>query len=260
MFSGAWILPQAFSLGLITIHYYGLVMALAVAAGFYIAKRRTEKHQIDSKVAEDVIFWAIIGGFIGARLYHVLSSFSYYQHHALDILKVWQGGLSIFGAIFGGLISIWVYKKLTTNHFSLFTFLNWLTPSIIIGQIIGRFGNLFNYEAFGYSTNLPWKMFVPYGFRPIQYQSSNFFHPWFLYEQIGLLMVLMLITTLEKTGKTSLFVWYLLLYNILRFGLEFLRIDSPFIYGFRQNAAISLLIILLTSILLFLTYPRNEKS
>jgi phosphatidylglycerol:prolipoprotein diacylglycerol transferase len=108
VFSGGIILPQLILLGPVTIRYYGLFMALAVASGFYLAVKRSSQYGLTTKQAEDILFWTIIGGFIGARLYHVLSSASYYTSHPLDIFKVWNGGLSIYGVVLGGVISLWI--------------------------------------------------------------------------------------------------------------------------------------------------------
>ncbi len=261
VFSGRIILPQSFALGPITIHYYGIIMAAAVFAAFYLAIKRSKDFKIDEKTAEDILFWTIVGGFIGARLYHVLSSVGYYSRHPIDIFKVWNGGLSIYGAVFGGIISIWVIKKTfnlkpvslgaSQGGSSILNLLDWLAPSVLLGQIIGRFGNLFNYEAFGYPTNLPWGMFVPLDFRPLGYQKYNFFHPFFLYELLGNTIILFLLIKilepkLNKNYAGQLVFLYLLLYNSLRFGLEFLRIDSTFIGFVRLNAAMSLFLALLS--------------
>ena len=257
-FSGILILPQTFRLGPLAVHYYGLVMALAAAAAFYFAMKRIKQFGIDSKQAEDLLFWLIVGGFTGARLYHVFSSFGYYYANPIDILKVWNGGLSIYCAVFGGIITIWVYKKIFNFQFSIFNLLDWLTPSLLFGQIIGRFGNLFNYEAFGYPTNLPWKMFVPFQFRPPAFQTFNFFHPFFLYEALGNCIILFLLLKVCKNRQPGvLFFSYLLLYNLLRFALEFLRIDSTFIGVFRLNAISSLVLILTSIIGLFFFNRRN---
>jgi phosphatidylglycerol:prolipoprotein diacylglycerol transferase len=251
IFSGRIILPQSFALGPLTIHYYGIIMAAAVFAAFYLAIKRSKDFKIDEKMAEDILFWTIVGGFIGARLYHVLSSIGYYSGHTIDIFKVWNGGLSIYGAVFGGIISIWVIKKTFNLKPSILNLLDWLAPSVLLGQIIGRFGNLFNYEAFGYPTNLPWRMFVPLDFRPVDYIKFNFFHPFFLYELLGNALILFLLIKIfeprqNKNYAGELVFLYLLLYNSLRFGLEFLRIDSTFIGFVRLNAAMSLLLALLS--------------
>ncbi len=277
VFSGGIILSQAFSLGPITFRYYGLFMALAVASGFYLAIKRSSKYNLTTKQSEDILFYTIIGGFIGARLYHVLSSWQFYLNNPADIFKVWNGGLSIYGVVFGGIISLWIYCRLPTTNYQLPTLLNWLTPSLIAGQIIGRFGNMFNYELYGYPSNLPWKMFVPVEFRESDFIGSNFFHPLFLYEQLGLLIILLIISRLEnkksdrpvvvpdpgsnasRLSGTSLFFWYVLLYNILRIPLEFMRIESVFIGGVRQNALVSFLLILIVIVLLVKYARRKER-
>ena len=251
VFSGSLILPQTFSLGFFSIRYYGIIMALAVGAGFYLADSRSERFGIKGAAAQNVLFWIIIGGFVGARLYHVLSSLGYYRENILEIFKVWNGGLSIYGAVLGGLIAVLVLAK--SYKLQATSLLNWLTPPLVIGQIIGRFGNLFNYEAFGLPTNLPWKMFVPENFRPLAYLNEAYFHPWFLYEQLGLIVILFAIKRMEKPGGfgfPGLFLWYLLLYNTLRFGLEFLRIDSTFVAGFRLNSLVSLILIIISAALI----------
>lgn len=275
-------------------------MALAVLAGFYLALRRAPQYGINLTDAEDIIFWLIIGGFIGARLYHVASSFTYYLHHPLQSLEVWKGGLSIYGAVIGGICTLWLIKKLLPIACSLFTLLDWLAPSLVLGQIIGRFGNFFNYELYGYPTNLPWKMFVPLSFRLPGYQNFSYFQPLFLYEVLANLIILSLLLwwsspRKEKApeqvtrsghgairflqrgllfsceggwafGKLSrvaatpgaLFFSYLLLYNGVRFLLEFIRIDSTYFRGIRINAYISLLLVLIAVGFLMRPAPHDQ--
>jgi phosphatidylglycerol:prolipoprotein diacylglycerol transferase len=175
VFDGQIILPQSFHLGPLTIHYYGVIMALAVAVGFYLAVKRAPRFGVEQKQAEDILFWTAIGGFLGARLYHVLSSIGYYLHNPIDIFKVWNGGLSIYGAVLGGIATLWLYKRLSTFNFQLSTLLDWLAPCILLGQIIGRFGNLFNYEAFGYPTNLPRKFSARYSTHLWRFSTLGFY-------------------------------------------------------------------------------------
>ncbi len=258
VFLGKLVLPQVYFIGPIKIHYYGLIMAVAVIAGFYLAWKRREQYQLSEKSAEDIMFWAIIGGFLGGRLYHVVSSFNFYMRHPIEIVAVWNGGLSIYGAVFGGLIALLVLRYLSPRPLALSSLLDWLTPSLVLGQIIGRFGNLFNYEAFGYPTNLPWKMFVPLQFRPALYQGFNFFHPFFLYEILGNCLILFfLIKISKKPGPGQLFFCYLLLYNILRFGLEFIRVDSTFLGPVRLNAVVSLILVVISVYAICRNYCRK---
>ncbi len=232
-------------------HYYGVFMALAVAAGYWLAVKRSKKYGISLDQADKIIFWVIIGGFLGARLYHVLSSFGFYSAHPLDMLKVWNGGLSIYGALIGGVVAVLVTRGALVT-------LDWLAPSLLLGQIIGRFGNFFNYELYGYPTGLPWKMFVPPQFRLTGYQNFNYFHPLFLYEALANAIILfLLLKFIRPAKKGALFFWYLLLYNAVRFGLEFLRIDSTYIEGVRVNAYVSLLLVIIAVI--FLIRSSHEQ-
>jgi phosphatidylglycerol:prolipoprotein diacylglycerol transferase len=261
VFSGAVILPQFFRLGPLVIHYYGLIMAFAAASGFYLAIKRAPRFGIETKQAEDILFWVIVGGFVGARIYHILSSAGYYYLHPVDMLKIWNGGLSIYGAVLGGIFILWAIKRISNIQYPISTLLDWLAPCVLLGQIIGRFGNLFNYEAFGYPTNLPWKMFVPEIFRPIQFASSAFFHPWFLYEALGNAVILFFLLKIHKPKAAGEVVFlYLLLYNCLRFALEFLRIDSTFISGFRLNAIASLVIAITGLVGLIYARRRAQTS
>jgi phosphatidylglycerol:prolipoprotein diacylglycerol transferase len=245
VFSGVVVLGQGFSLGFLTVRYYGLMLALAAICGYYFALRRGEQAGLTQHFIERLFFVVLVFGFAGARLYHVVSEFGRYQGHLLDAFKVWQGGLGIYGAVFGGVLGLivflWYERQLSFSR--LFTVLDVLAPSMLVGQIIGRFGNFFNYELYGYPTTLVWKMFVPLQFRLPGYESFAYFHPLFLYEALGNTLILLLLLRIEPLGKRasgSLFFLMFFMYTILRFFLEFIRLDSVFIGGFRINAYISL--------------------
>ncbi len=253
VFAGAFVLPQAINLAGFKFHIYGLVMALAVF--FAVLYIRSSARFFGFK-AEDVDSNALLVvtlGFLGARLYHVLSSIGYYLKYPLDVLKVWNGGLSIFGALAGGFLGlVLVSRKLRkTNSTFVYPILNLLdlvAPGVALGQAVGRWGNLVNYEAFGYPTNLPWKMFVPEVFRPMEFVRFEFFHPLFLYESLGTLCIFLLLYKISRRKAKSgqVFSVYLIGYGILRFCIEFLRTDSTFIFeGLRLNSVASLLLVVL---------------
>lgn len=147
--------------------------------------------------------------------------------------------------------------------------LDWLTPGVIVGQIIGRLGNFFNYELYGYPTILPWKMFVPESFRTQDYLTQQYFHPLFAYEMlinIFIILILWLVSRLHKkyainTGHGSLFLGYVFLYTSSRFLLEFLRIDSVFIGDLRLNVLVSFaLLIFSATVLMFRYYVHISKT
>lgn len=255
--SGRLILPQALNLGLFQIRFYGIIIAFAVMVGYFFAIRRSPKYGLSNNEADSIIFWVLVLGFVGARLYHVATDWSFYRDNLVSIAQVWHGGLSIYGVLIGGIVGLLLSRKVLRVKVARLKLLDWLAPSLLIGQIIGRFGNLFNYELFGYPTNLLWKMFVPTVFRPMQYMDSQYFQPLFLYEAVGNVVILILLLKIEnKTLKPArLFFSYVLMYNTLRFALEFLRIDSPYLYGFRINALLSLALAIIA--LFFLVYKHD---
>lgn len=260
VFAGNVVLPQSFPLGPLLVRYYGIIMAVAIGTGYVLARIRSGKFSLSPGQADDLLFWLIVGGFLGARLYHILSELEYYRAHPLESLMVWNGGLSIYGAVFGGLLALYLYHRIRNPQRVIGQLLDWLTPSLLVGQIIGRFGNLFNYEAFGYPTSLPWKMFVPAGFRPEAYLSASYFHPLFLYEALGNAAILAMLLRAGRGSRRpgALFIMYLLLYNSLRIFLEFLRIDSVYAGPLRQNAVASL--VLVTVSLAVLAYRSKHAQ
>ncbi len=247
IFSGSLILPRNINLFGLHIQYYGLILGAAALLGYWLSVRRAPVYEIKSEDLDTIIFIVLVCGFIGARLYHVVSSFGYYLQHPAQIIAVWNGGLGIFGAGIGGIIGLLAYIKFSKKY-SLIQLLDWLTPAVVLGQAIGRFGNFFNYELYGYPTNLPWKMFVPEQFRLPGYEQVSFYHPLFLYEAMGSLVIFIILIRINpRTGH--LFLLWLFLYNGLRFFLEFIRLDSVFHAGIRMNAVVAFGLAILAIIL-----------
>lgn len=262
VFSGRWILPQTLGVGPVRVHIYGVTMALAVLAGFYVAKKRAAKFGVDIARVEDILFWLVIVAFVGARLYHVFSSWNYYLTHPSEIVMVWHGGLGIYGALVGGLVGVFAVRKFLGLKLSALRMLDWLTPAFVVGQAIGRFGNLFNYEAYGYPTHLPWKMFVPPPFRLGQYGLDAFYHPLFFYESLASVGILFFLLHRSKKEQPSgtLFFSYLLLYNTVRFFLEFWRIDSVFIGPLRLNVVVAAALVVLATVGLVFIHKRSGTN
>ena len=263
VFSGQLILPQTFNLGPLIVHYYGIVIALAVMSAYMLARYRAPRFGFTSVDLDRVALWVVAFGFIGARVYHVITDYQLYMDSPISALYVWNGGLAIYGAVIGGFIGL--YSALGSSY-RFGVALAWLTPSILVGQVIGRFGNFFNYELFGYPTALPWKMFVPEAFRSLAFRDISFFHPLFLYESLGIFLILILLLALErrqvfnKEHASDLLISYILVNNALRFLLEFLRIDSVLWAGTRFNAYVSLALALLSLVAIFYLYVRKNSQ
>ncbi|MFH1255307.1 MAG: prolipoprotein diacylglyceryl transferase [bacterium] len=247
--------PILFSIGPINIHWYGFFIALgflsALRAAIYLAK----PHNIKKETIIDLSIWLIIFGIIGARIYDVFLEWRYFSSNFFDIFKIWQGGLAIHGAIIGGMAAVFMFgKKYKENFWRLTAIIASVLP---LGQAIGRWGNYFNQELFGYPTNLPWGIPITAANRPLQYINSEYFHPAFLYESLGNLIIFIILFSahayfMKKYKNPEFFKFqisaYLLLYSFLRFGIEFIRVDAtPEIFGLRFPQLASLSIIFLSS-------------
>ncbi|HMR54999.1 MAG TPA: prolipoprotein diacylglyceryl transferase [Candidatus Doudnabacteria bacterium] len=266
-FSGDVVLVNNFIVAGISIHYYGLILGLASLSAYILARHRAEKYGITASEVDDISMWVIISGFIGARFYHVVSSWDYYIFNPVEAFFVWNGGLSIFGAILGGLVGLYFYRKFKNSNLKYFSILDWLAPSVILGQIIGRFGNLVNYEAYGIPTDLPWKMFVPLINRLSPYEAFEFFHPLFLYEALAGLLILLILLNFSRLNKYlnlprfsgQIFWLWIGLYGLVRIFTEYLRVDSPYLGSFKQNMLVAALMV---GVAVFLTIIniRNQKK
>lgn len=270
VFRGNIVLPQKLVIGNFSLRYYGLFMALAVLTSIYYLRQSAAKFGFLKELVDQHALVVVIVGFVFARLYHVASSFAYYLQHPLEALFVWNGGLSIYGATLGGFLAILYLvfvKKINleiaegTKKTQLYRLLDWLVLALPLGQAVGRLGNLFNYEAFGYPTSLAWKMFVPASFRPLAYSDFTFFHPFFLYEALLSLAIFYFLFWFSKrqAAPGGLFWWYILLYNAVRMQLELLRIDSTFIFGaVRLNYVVSGILVLVALFFLLSRLRRQQ--
>ena len=238
------------NLGFITIRWYGLLISLSVIMGLLISKKLAKSRNIDPQYISDVLPSLIISSIVGARAYYVIFEWRHYSgnnfftsfnlfNNAIQIpsfLAIWEGGIAIHGGLIGGFLCILLFCKSKNIHLK--TFIDILIPSIILGQSIGRWGNFFNNEAFGVPTDLPWKLFIPIQYRPIEFINSEFFHPTFIYESLwNCLIFIILIIIFNKQNKNNsvrpgfISCLYLISYSFGRFWIEGLRIDPLCIGG-----------------------------
>ncbi len=222
----------AFYLGTLAIHWYGMLIALAVVAAlgitFIEARRRGE-------ATAHVINLALIVvplGAIGARLYHVIDKWDYYMQNPEMIIG--GRGLGIFGAVIGGTIGLIIYSKL--RKLGALRWLDITTPGLLLAQAIGRWGNFFNQELYGYPTDLPWGIYINPVNRLPGYESFSHFHPLFLYESLWNLVGFSILMILGRKLQNRLidgdiFFLYVIYYSVGRFFLEGLKIDVWTIAG-----------------------------
>lgn len=263
--------PQAILLSLDPIHiyWYGLFMILGILAALFISLKLARYYKIEKEKIFDLSFWLIIIGLLGARIYDVFLNFSYYLKYPLDVFKIWQGGLAIHGAIIAGLLVIYLFSKKQKTSF--WTFTSIIVPGLALGQTIGRFGNYFNQELFGLPTTKPWGIPIDLINRPADYITDIFFHPTFLYESLGCLFIFTVLISancilikraqLNKYYFVLLTALYMILYSILRFCLEFIKVDAtPTFFNLRWPQIISLIIILCSIILIIFNYHAKKEK
>jgi phosphatidylglycerol---prolipoprotein diacylglyceryl transferase len=266
--------PVAFSLKLpddlplvgslqLSIRWYGILMALAMALGLWLAFREATRRGENAEELLKAAEISIIGGLIGARLYYVLFTLDYYQTQPWwRIFAVWEGGLAIHGGMIGGLLAGGAYVWM--RRLPLLRYLDIIAPSMVIGQAIGRWGNFFNEEAFGRPTDLPWKLYISETHRPPNLIDAQFFHPTFLYESLwdlGVFLALMLVLRrpLER-APGALFLAYLGLYSLGRFWIEGLRMDSLMLGQIRVAQLVSSLAVVIAAVGIPLLLRRHRTG
>lgn len=243
------------SLGLIHIYWYGFFIVLGILAAIILTVKLAGYYKISKDEILDLSFWLVIGGIIGARIFHLLIEWRYYLENPLDIFKVWQGGLAIHGAIIAGLIIVYLYSK--KKKLNAWLIVSLIVPGLALAQAIGRWGNYFNQELFGKPTDLAWGIPISIINRPFQYIAKNYFHPTFIYESLGSLLIFLIllaghIMIIKKKRQKGLnykllTAGYLILYSILRFLTEFIRIDQAYEFAGLRHAQITSLLIILAS-------------
>lgn len=256
------------TLGPIHIYWYGLFIVLGIISALGVSLKLAKYYQIPTDKLFDLVFWLIIGGLVGARIYDICLELPYYLNHPLQALKIWQGGLAIHGAIIAGVIIIYIFsRRESLNFWRLFSF---LVPGLAIGQAIGRWGNYFNQELFGLPTDRPWGIPINILNRPEQYLIEPYFQPTFLYESLGCLVIFLILISLNyyyiRRGALEkkcilLVALYMVLYSILRFSLEFIKVDqTPTIFNLRWPQIISLIIFLIGTILIFSLHAKKIEN
>jgi len=242
---------SALEIGPFTVHFYALCIITGIAIAIWLGDRRFKaKTSNGESIVAEVAITAVPAGIIGGRIYHVISSPAAYfgsNGQPIDALKIWEGGLGIWGAISIGLLGAFLryrmlQKKLDLPSFSVFV--DSLAPGILFAQAIGRFGNWFNGELFGRPLDTWWSLQVPLEYRPVGYKQFESFHPTFLYEAIWCSLIavgLIYFGKRLKPGQT--FAAYVFAYCFGRLFIELIRIDTAnTIAGLRVNVWVSLLV------------------
>ncbi len=245
--------PVLVQFGPITIRYYGLMYVIAITLGFFLLARETNRKQLPLSTEDllDLILWMIPAAIIGARIYYVAFTWDYYGSHLADILKLWQGGLAIHGGVIAGAIAVFLFSRRKKVCFWAVT--DALSPSIILGQAIGRIGNLMNGDAYGLPTSLPWGIHFPADSPAGHAYPGAATHPSMIYEMILNLAIFAFLWKIRKKGFGNGFVtaMYFILYSIGRSIVSFSRADSLWLGPIRAAHVISAVLIIGFTVFIF---------
>lgn len=238
-------LGKSISVGGFSIAYYGIIIAVGMIAGFYMASWQAKRLGQNSEVILDLALWDIFFAIIGARLYYVIFSWDYYCEHPAEIFNIRGGGMAIYGGVIAGVLTTFVFAKVKKLSFGELT--DAASSGLLVGQIFGRWGNFFNREVFGgYTDNL-----FAMQLKQSQVRSSDVstdllrhlvdidgvkyiqVHPTFLYESLWnlLLLIVILLWTKKRKFGGQLFLMYLFGYGLGRFWIEGIRVDQLMLFG-----------------------------
>jgi phosphatidylglycerol:prolipoprotein diacylglycerol transferase len=266
---------EIFQIGKLTFHTYGLILGLAIVVGMWVAERMVEKYYVSKlltkKDVERSAVWIVVFGVLGARLYHVIEFWSYYSKNFGEILALWNGGLGIYGAIFGGLLGGALYVRVSlsreeskkTYKEKFYRLLDTVSLGLPLSQAIGRLGNFVNQEIYGSPTNLPWGIYIQEDKRLTGYENYEYFQPLFLYEALWNLIGFLFLWKMMRNkrfveGKGNYFILYLIWYGIGRAMLEPLRLWYGSIWGIPTASVIGVCIIVIGLIIIIKRRKNNE--
>jgi phosphatidylglycerol:prolipoprotein diacylglycerol transferase len=240
------------------LRFYGVILVSGAFLAGYLASLEARRRGHNPELVWDGFLWALIGGIVGARLWHILTpppsmvaqgiTAAYYLTHPYEAIAVWQGGLGIPGAIGGGLLGLYLFARRAKLNFA--EWADIAAPALALGQAIGRWGNFVNHELYGAPTTLPWAITIPAASRVPGFTDPALeFHPLFLYESLGnfLIMLALLYASrryADRLKHGDLILIYLILYPLLRFLLEFIRLDSSQVLGLNANQALMVVLAL----------------
>jgi phosphatidylglycerol:prolipoprotein diacylglycerol transferase len=262
------------------IRWYGILLMLGAVAGSWLATKSAKRRGHDPEIVWDLLTYLLVGGIIGARLWHVFTPspsalvldpatgemvnpyFAGGTIRILDILSVWNGGLGIPGAVIGGAVVLFFYTR--KRRLSFTEWADIAAPSIPLGQAIGRWGNFFNQELYGAPTNLPWAIRIDEAHRVAGYEQFEYYHPLFLYESILNLANMFFLLWLsrrytDRLKSGDIFLVYLVTYPLIRFSLDFLRLDASLVGGININQTVMAVVALCAGAALFLRH-RNSPA
>jgi phosphatidylglycerol---prolipoprotein diacylglyceryl transferase len=261
-----------FKIGPFALTYYGIIIMVGFVCAAYLASREARRRGQNPDLVWDGMIWVLIGGVIGARLWHILFpsqidvarglTTMFYLTHPLDAINTTKGGLGIPGAVLGGGLALYFFCRRAKVLFS--DWADFAAPGVALAQAIGRWGNFINQELYGPPTDLPWGIFIDPERRLPGFTEYERFHPLFLYESLWNLLNMVLLLWLgrrftDRLKSGDLFIIYLIVYPVGRFFLDFIRLDVAEVAGINANQAIMLVVAVCAAGLLFWRHRKVSE-
>ena len=256
--------------GGLEVRWYGIILTLGIIAGLCYALYRTKTEGISTDDIMDYALWTVVLAIIGARLYYVLTTLkdsagNWNYHSFTDVIAIWNGGIAMYGSVIGGALALFIVSKIKKyNKNQILKVFDMVAPGVMLGQIIGRWGNFVNGEAHGVETSesfflrmgLMGAADTPYPFHMVYY------HPTFLYESLWNLIGFVVINLLYKKKKFDgqIVLMYLAWYGFGRMFIEGLRTDSLYIGVFRISQVVGFLCFAICTALLVYFLVRSRRS
>ena len=259
-------LKDGFTIFGFEIKFYGLIIGIGFLLAYFLVISEAKRTKQDTEIYLDFFLWLVIPAILGARLYYIIFNAGEYFEKGKgfgqtikDLINIRNGGLAIYGGIIAGVITAIIFCRKKKVKFLVLA--DTISIGLLLGQIIGRWGNFFNSEAYGAPTNLPWKLYIAPQYRKIPYLNEEFYHPAFLYESILDIIIFLILVFLVKTNRIKfdgfLAALYLILYSTARILVEIIRIDSVrYLFGMPIAIIMSIGIIILST--LFLIKSNKE--
>ncbi len=253
--------PIIFSIGNFEIRWYSVILLCAFLVACYFINKEAKRFDIEKDFIFNLVFWTLIFGLIGARIYYVIFDWSYYSANISEIWKVWNGGLAIHGGIIAGLLTILIYTK--KYNLRVTRYLDFIVVGLIIGQSIGRWGNFFNSEAHGLATSLEHlqNLHIPEFIIEGMKINGVYYTPTFLYESIACLIGFIVLCIVRRNKYTKVgtpTALYLIIYGIIRFFIERSRTDSLMFGGFKIAMIVSVIMIIIGVIMLIINSKKGK--
>lgn len=252
--------PVALQIGEISIKWYGVIIACGVVIALLLALYESSKRKFDKEIFVDLLIWAIPISVISARIYYVAFEWDFYKENPGEIIKIWHGGIAIYGALIGAVITAIIFTRV--KKISFWQLADIAAPSLIIAQAIGRWGNFMNQEAHGAAVTRGFleNLHLPKFIIDQMYISGVYYQPTFLYESLWNVIgfIILLIIRRTKVRRGEVFLSYVIWYSVGRFFIEGMRTDSLMWGAFRVSQVLA--VILVVVVIAIIVYRRVRSN